>query len=120
MIEANIDNYRELIAEMKQNNARLVQICCTKAEGFELTYSFDIKNSWSHIRLNIEEDQNIESICDLFGPAFMYENEMKDLFGVKINHVTPDFNGEFYKLAEPAPFDGSNKLAEPAPFDGVS
>ena len=108
MTEANLGNCRALISEMKQNNARLVQICCTKTEGFELTYSFDIKNSWSHIRLNIDEEQEIESICDLFSPAFMYENEMKDLFGVKINHVEPDFYGEFYKLAKPAPFGGNS------------
>ena len=106
MTEANIDNYRALMTEMKQNNARLVQICCTRTEGFELTYSFDINYSWSHIRLNVGEDQEIESICDLFAPAFLYENEMKDLFGVKINHVNPDYGGAFYKLAEPAPFGG--------------
>ena len=108
MTEANLGSYRALIAEMKQNNARLVQICCTKTEGFELTYSFDINNDWTHIRLNIDGDQEIESVCDLFSSAFMYENEIKDLFGVRIAHVNPDFNGEFYKLAEPAPFAGKS------------
>jgi len=107
MTEAGLDDYRALISEMKGNNARLVQICCTKTDGYELTYSFDTGGVWSHIRLNIDGDQEIESISDLFAPAFMYENEMKDLFGVKINHVSPDFNGNFYKLAEPAPFGNS-------------
>ena len=102
--ETDLENYRPRIAEMKQNNARLVQICCTKTEGFELTYSFDVNNEWSHVRLNVGEDQEIESVCDLFAPAFMYENEIKDLFGLKIKRVTPDFHGEFYRLAEPAPF----------------
>ena len=107
MTEAGIDSYRALISEMKERNARLVQICCTKTEGFELTYSFDINNAWTHVRLNIDEDQEIESVSDIFSPAFMYENEIKDLFGVKINRVNPDFHGEFYKLAEPAPFGGN-------------
>ena len=108
MVEAVLENYRELIGGMKQNGARLVQICCTKTEGYELTYSFDVRGAWSHIRLNIGEGQEIESVCDLFGPAFMYENEIKDLFGVKILHVSPDFQGAFYKLAEPAPFGGKS------------
>ena len=108
MIEADTGSYRALIAGMKEKNARLVQICCTKTEGYELTYSFDVNNSWEHIRLNIDGDQEIESICGMFGPAFMYENEMKDLFGVKIINISPDFHGEFYRLAEPAPFAGKD------------
>ena len=108
MVEANIANCMGLLADMRQNNARLIQICCTKTDGFELTYSFDVNHSWSHIRLNIEETQEIESVSELFGPAFMYENEIKELFGVRINNIAPDFNGEFYKLAEPAPFNGDS------------
>jgi len=106
--EAGLDNYRRLISDMKQNSARLVQICCTKTDGYELTYSFDVDSNWSHVRLNIGGDQEIESVCDLFPPAFMYENEMKDLFGLKIKHVEPDFHGEFYRLASPAPFSGES------------
>jgi len=108
MINADIGNYRALISGMKEKDARLVQICCTKTDGYELTYSFDTGGAWDHIRLNIGVDQEIESVCDMFGPAFMYENEIKDLFGVKINHVDPDFCGEFYRLAVPAPFGGED------------
>ena len=108
MTETDINGFRALITEMNQNNARLVQICCTKTDGFELTYSFDINNNVTHIRLIINEDQEIESVSDLFKPAFLYENEMKDLFGVKINNVSPDFQGEFYKLSKQAPFSGTN------------
>ena len=107
MIEANLDNYINLITEMKQKNARLIQICCTKTDLFEITYSFEVDNEVRHIRLSVNESQEIESICGIFSPSFLYEIEMKDLFGLKINHITPDFNGTLYKLAAPAPFSGT-------------
>ena len=108
VIEAAVDGCRDIIMEMKHKNARLVQICCTIESGFEITYSFEVKNELLNVRLNIEKHQEIESISDLFEPAFLYENEMKDLYGVMINNISLDFRGEFYKLPMPAPFSGTD------------
>ena len=106
VIEANMNNYMDIISEMKQKNARLVQICCTETDGYEITYSFDVDYDFTHIRLSIIYSQEIESISGMFDSAFLYENEMKDLFGVKIIHISPDFQGELYKLPKSAPFIG--------------
>jgi ech hydrogenase subunit D len=48
------------------------------------------------------------SISNIFFPAFLYENEMKDLFGVKINNIVLDFNGNLYKVAQKTPMNPKN------------
>ena len=44
------------------------------------------------------------SVSNIFEPAFLYENEMHDLFGIKINLIKIDYNGTLYKTAKETPF----------------
>ena len=47
----------------------------------------------------------MESISGDYWPAFIYENEMHDLFGIKFSHLTLDYEGKFFKVAEPTPWN---------------
>lgn len=100
--------YNELInsvLEYKNKNYRLVQICATRKEGgFELTYSFADDYDFENLRIQIDEDTEIFSISSVYSPAFLYENEMKDLFGVKIKQISLDYNGNFYRIDVKEPF----------------
>jgi ech hydrogenase subunit D len=84
---------------------RLVQIHCTRVDaGFELNYSFDKDYHFTNIRLVIDKDKEIASISRIYWNAFLYENEISDLFGVKIKNIVLDYHGKFYQTATQAPF----------------
>ena len=89
---------------MKEQGYRLVQVSCTRTTGYELYYSFDLDYVMVNLRLNIAESLEIQSISAIYPSAFLYENEMKDLFGVKVLHISPDYEGNLYKLAVKTPF----------------
>jgi ech hydrogenase subunit D len=91
--------------QLKSENVRLVQICATRTDGgFELSYSFADGYKLLTLRANIEETDEISSISTVFPPAFLYENEMKDLFGIRIRLITVDYDGNLYRIQEKAPF----------------
>ena len=81
----------ELLKEtnlMKNSGYRLVAISCTSKDGIELTYSFDKDFDFINLRINMDYDAEIESINYMFPYAFLYENEIKELFGVNIVNMT--------------------------------
>ena len=95
---------------LKAEGYRMVQICATKIpDAYELTYSFDKDHELYHYRVTVPEDGEIESITDSYFAAFVYENEMKDLFGIKINHIALDFQGNFFITNEPTPWKGQKE-----------
>ena len=95
------------VFEMKSSGNRLVQICCTmmKDGRFEVSYSFDKDMEFTNLRLQIAQDVEVMSISGIFFPAFLYENEIKELFGVKVMNMAVDFNNGLYKKAKATPFN---------------
>lgn len=94
---------------MKAEGYRLLQICATKvSEGFEILYSFDKEHELTNIRVTIPEEEEIQSITGEYWGAFIYENEMHDLFGIKIVNNELDYGGNFFKVAEPTPWNPKN------------
>lgn len=84
---------------------RLVQICATRVgENILLDYSFGRDYEFVNLKCEIEQDEEIMSISRVFAPAFLYENEMHDLYGIKILHMTTDYEGSFYRTAIKNPF----------------
>ena len=85
---------------MKEKNLRLIAISCTKKENLSITYSFDNNYNMENLRLDIDFNTEIDSISGIFEYAYLYENEIKDLFKVKINDISIDFKGNFYRIKE--------------------
>ena len=42
------------------------------------------------------DDPRVPSISPIYGCAFLYENEMHDLFNIKVEGMTVDFHGNLY------------------------
>ena len=98
---------------LKGEGYRMVQIGATKIpDAYELTYSFDKDHELYNYRVIVPEGTEIESITDSYFAAFVYENEMKDLFGIKINHIALDFQGNFFITNEPTPWKGKKAEEE--------
>ena len=102
----NADVLLKRAAELKSAGWRLVQACATTlTDQFEVTYSFDLQYRLLNLRVNVpKQGAQLPSIGSSFANAFTYENELQDLFGIKVNGVNPDFGGKFYKKSTPAPF----------------
>ncbi|HXC63466.1 MAG TPA: NADH-quinone oxidoreductase subunit C, partial [bacterium] len=48
--------------------------------------------------------RSLPSITGSYLAAFIYENELQDLFGVKVEGLALDFKGNFYMKAKETPF----------------
>lgn len=104
IIDVTVDELVDRAVMMKGEGYRLVQISCTRTDGFEINYSFDKANKFMDFRIRISPETEVLSISHIFMAAFLYENEMKDLFGVKIKDIAIDYEGNLYRLAKKTPF----------------
>jgi len=116
-----IDALLDKVLALREAGHRLVQIGVTRLhEQLELTYSFDLGNRLTNLRLHIPaEDAHVPSVSSIYGYAFLYENEIHDLFNLKVDGMTVDFHGHFYKTAVKFPFGSIKapvvKTAPPVP-----
>jgi len=114
------DQLWDKVRALREQGMRLVQISATRlADEIELTYSFDLNDRLSNLRLVLPgEGTVLPSISGIFGCAILYENEIHDLFDVRVDGLTVDFKGNLYRTAVKYPF-GSTKppaaAAQPAP-----
>ena len=93
------------VKEIKNEDYRIMQICSTKIdEEYELLYTFGREYEIKHLKTTIRYGEHVPSISDIFPSAFLYENEMHDLFGVQIKMINIDFEGKLYRTAIETPF----------------
>ncbi|HJK77577.1 NADH-quinone oxidoreductase subunit C [Methanocorpusculum vombati] len=113
IIPASPAGIEKIAADMKAEGRRLVVITCTAAaEEYDLTYSFARENDLRHYRMTVPEGTVIPSIGASYGGAFVYENEIHDLYGFTFTGMTIDFGGTFIRTSVPYPF---KKKETPAP-----
>ncbi len=103
------------VAELFAEGYRLVQIGCSTIEtAYELNYSFDKGYRFKNLRVTVAPDEEVPSISVIYPNAFLYENEIHDLFGVILRNIVVDYRGALYRTAIKAPFSiGNVKLPEP-------
>ncbi len=98
---------QDLLADtlrLKNGGYRLVAITCMNKEGMELSYSFDKNLELLTLRLILQGEQEVESISVIYPYSFLYENEIKELFGVRIKDILVDFEDTLYQIPVKAPF----------------
>src|SRR5512138_1591005 len=104
-----------IVAELFAEGYRLVQVGCTTLPGaYELTYSFDREYRFRNLRFTVTQDEEVPSISVIYPGAFLYENEIHDLFGVPITHIAVDYRGTLYRTALSTPFSIDN-VKQPEP-----
>jgi ech hydrogenase subunit D len=93
------------IEEFRDGGYRLVQINCSKiGDVYEINYSFDKDYVFRNLRITVTADTEIPSISGMYWGAFIYENEMHDLFGIKVRGMNIDFKGHLFTTAVKFPF----------------
>ena len=104
-----------IVAQFFAEGYRLVQIGCSTLEnGYEVNYSFDKEYRFKNLRITVAPGEELPSISAVYPNAFLYENEIHDLFGVIVKNINIDYGGTLYRTAIKTPFSvESVKLPEP-------
>ncbi len=98
LVTIQLTDLKEKITPLKEKGYRLVQICCTKTQGYELIYSFDLNLSLLSYKIMLDDNSTVlSSISDIFPGSFLYENEIHDLFGFTVKGMSIDYQGNFYR-----------------------
>lgn len=101
----DIQTLYKTMLDKQRAGYRLAQICATAFEGYnELIYSVVDGYTFENYKVVVPIDTEITTISDFYPSAMLYENEMKELFGVKINAINPDYQDKFYRIAVKTPF----------------
>lgn len=105
IVEINKDELLSKVKELYADGYRLVQMCCAQADTLYADYSFDKEKHFINFRVRLpDENPELPTISKIYLAAFTYENEIHDLFGVKIDDIAIDFKGKFYRKEEETPF----------------
>lgn len=117
-----VDALLAKVRELRALSWRLVQIGATPAgETLELNYSFDRSGELLNLRVTVPATgARVPSISGVYWCAFIYENELHDLFRVQIDGIAVDYHGKFYRTTVPFPFAGRVQTAGVTPSGTVT
>lgn len=105
--EIDVDRILDESMILKNKGLRLSQACAAYVNGkYELSYSFAEEGTYqlTTLRVVIDPETEVSSITEFYPYAFLYENEMKELFGVKIQMTKPDYDNRLYRIRQTTPF----------------
>lgn len=98
----------QLLAETKKfadAKARFVTASCNDlGDKLEITYFFNYTPGMEMIplRITVGKDEEVPSMTGIYLTAVLIENEMKELFGLKVTNLAIDFGG-YMMLAQDSP-----------------
>ena len=103
--------------ELKTNGFSFVNVHANRVDGAcELIYAFRAEDGGydglTGFVVTVGPDEHVPSISSLFPAAFVFENEAHDLFGVKIEGISIDFEGSFYTTTVQYPMNPQATAAE--------
>ncbi len=96
----------DAVTRIRHDEWRLIQICATKVgeDTYEILYTFGLNYDIRSLRLTVHGNDRISSITSIYEVAYLYENEIHDLYGIEINMMNYDFNGKLFRTVIPTPF----------------
>jgi ech hydrogenase subunit D len=89
-------------AKMKLAGYRFVTLTCVEIDEttVDILYHFDREYQLKHLRLTVPKDAPVPSISPVYFAAFLVENEIQDLFGVRFQGLAIDYDRTLYLEAE--------------------
>lgn len=102
---AQIAGYRDGGWRLSVINATSVLPSDDLPEGaFDVSWSFAKDQEFEHIRHRVMPGEEVPSVSGSFASAFLYENEMRELFGINVTGINLDLGGQLYHGATRVPF----------------
>lgn len=68
-----------------------------------MSWSFEKENRIEHLRERVLPGEEVPSVSSIYAFSFLYENEIRELFGIEVTGMLIDFKGELYKTATKVP-----------------
>lgn len=107
--EISVSDLLRRALELKKAGFRFSQahaVYNSKENKYELSYSFSDYSTYQlhSLRVVIDLDTVVPSITEIIPAAVFYENEMKELFGVKIEMISADLKDKLYRIEVETPF----------------
>ncbi len=102
--EVTPENLLERVAAFQTRRYRFVTMTAVDSTThFDIYYHFDDNNyELLTLQLKLERKAILPSISKIYFAALIVENEIQDLFGIKLENLVLDYHGRFL-LAEGAP-----------------
>lgn len=95
----------DIMQKKYEDGYRLAQICSTAYEGYnEIIYSVAKEYAMENYVVELPVDEEIKSFSDIFPAATLYENEIKELWGVNVVGMSVDYKNNFYRIEKDTPF----------------
>ena len=105
IIEVSKEELYDIMQKKYDDGWRLSQICSVAFEGYnEVTYSVNLDYTMENYKIKLPVDEEVKSFSDIFPAAMLYENEIKELWGVKVVGMSLDYQNRFYRIKEDTPF----------------
>ena len=106
------DAFLTRVAAYRRDGWRLALINATAVLPGEEAEHGAVDVSWSfargvtleHLRERVLPGDQVPSISGSYGAAFLYENEMRELFGLDVTGISVDLQGQLYRTATKVPF----------------
>lgn len=107
------DELYDIMQKKYEDGYRLAQICSVAFEGYnEVTYSVTKEYTMENYKIELPIDEEIKSFSDIFPAANLYENEIKELWGVQVVGLALDYNNKFYRIEAETPFKKQIKVVK--------
>jgi ech hydrogenase subunit D len=115
IVETTPESLVAKVREMHEQCYRLVQIGATPCkEIVEVNYSFDRDGRFTTLRVCVPAvGGTLPSVSEVYWCAFIYENELHDLFKIQVTGNVIDYKGEFYRMSVPFPYAPTVAPAQP-------
>ena len=85
-------------AKMKVEGYRFVTLSCVEIDEttVDILYHFDREFQLKHLRLTVPKEAPVPSISPVYFAAFLVENEIQDLFGIRFQGLAIDYGRTLY------------------------
>jgi ech hydrogenase subunit D len=85
-------------AKMKVEGYRFVTLSCVELDEttVDILYHFDREFQLKHLRLTVPKEAPVPSISPVYFAAFLVENEIQDLFGIRFQGLAIDYDRTLY------------------------
>lgn len=122
--EVGVDTLVKEVDSLLLDGWRLVQIFgVSSRDGYELDYTFGGGYAMKTLRLLVGAKDPVPSITSYYPAAVLYENEIRELFGVRIERIHPDWRGDLLGGASQKPFSHvrleATSIESPVPLTDV-
>lgn len=102
VISISADDVIGETAKIKVQGYRFVTMSCAELDEtmIDILYHFDKNLELKHLRLTVPKNTSVPSISPVYFAAFLVENEMQDLFGLRFEGLAIDYERTFYLEGE--------------------